>query len=179
MKIRILTKINIGKIISSHLKTLRNDNSDKLEWDDVLTFLIIPIVGASALSYFEIKLSNSATNIIITTLSILVGLLFNVIVIIFDILKRDSSKKIKNKLLNQLLTNISYSIIISLLIIVVTLLTYFNNYYVQIVASWLVYFLIGNYFLTVLMVLKRMYSLFINELDEIEKTANTNNDKKP
>ena len=175
MKTKVLTKINIGRIVTSHLKTLRNDNTGKVGFDDLLTFLILPIIGASCLSYFHIELNDSATNIIITTLSILVGLLFNVIVIIFDIIKRDSTKKLKNRLLNELLTNISYSIVISILIITITLLTFIDNRYLKIGSTWFVYFLIGNYFLTVLMILKRMYIMFVNELDEIEKNKNANN----
>lgn len=175
MKTQILTKINIGKIITRHLKTLRNDNTGKVGRDDVFTFLILPILGASGLSYFHIELNDSATNIIITTLSILVGLLFNVIVIIFDIIKRDNSKKLKNKLLNELLTNISYSIVLSILIISITLLTFIDNSYLKLGATWFAYFLIGNYFLTVLMILKRMYIMFVNELDEIEKNTGANN----
>lgn len=169
MKTKILIKINVGRILAGHFKTLRNHNTGKVEFDDVFTFLILPIIGASTLSCFGIQLNDSATNIIITTLSILVGLLFNVIVIIFDIIKRDSSKKMKNELLNELLTNISYSIVISILIICVTLLTYIDIATIRSVATWVVFLLIGNYFLTVLMILKRVYILFVNELDEIEK----------
>ena len=171
MKTKMLTKINIGRIVINHLQTLRNDNTNKIGVDDILTFLILPIIGASALSYFHVKLNDSATNIIISTLSILVGLLFNVIVIIFDIIKRDNTKKVKNKLLNELLTNISYSIVLSILIITITLLTFIEDCNLQMGATWLVYFLIGNYFLTVLMILKRMYIMFANELNEIEKNG--------
>ncbi len=169
---RFFEKVHIWTIVSNHLKTLKNSNSGKSEFDDYLTFLVLPIFGASLLMYFNIKLSAGATNIIITTLSILVGLLFNVIVIIFDIIKRDSTKRLKNELLNQLLTNISYSIILSIFIIVITLLTFIDNCFSKIIFYWIVYFLLGNYFLTVLMIIKRMYSLFINELSEIEKEAN-------
>jgi len=171
---KLLNKINIWTIILNHIRTLKNSNSNKVAFDDVLTFFIIPIIGSSSLIYFKIFLTESATNIIITTLSILVGLLFNVVVIVFDIIKRDNSKKLKNEILNQLLTNISYSIIISITIIIFTLFTYISVYLVKIIVTWFVYFLIGNYFLTVLMVLKRMYKLFVNELEEIENDLDIN-----
>ncbi|WP_306044144.1 hypothetical protein, partial [Allomuricauda sp. MMSF_3543] len=79
-----LEKINIKQIIKNHLATLVNDNSKKPEFSDWLTFLIIPAVVAGVLVYLKIELSERAINIVITTLSILVGLLFNVIVILFD-----------------------------------------------------------------------------------------------
>jgi energy-coupling factor transporter transmembrane protein EcfT len=165
---RIFVKINIWQIVRSHLKTLRNHNTGKLGIDDYITFFILPFLGSSLLLFFSIKLNESAISIIITTLSILVGLLFNVIVIIFDIIKRDNTKKVKNEILHQLLTNISYGILISILIIVLTLITYFSNCYVNLISTWFVYFLLGNFFMTILMILKRMYLLFLNELDEIE-----------
>jgi len=167
----MLKKINIFNIITNHLKTLYNENTGKLGIDDFVTFLVIPLFVAFGLLYFNIHLTESAITIIITTLSILVGLLFNVIVIIFDIIKRDSSKKLKNRILNELLTNISFSIILSIVIILITLITYFTNKWICIISTGLVYFFLCIYFMTVLMILKRMYVLFINELKEIENNS--------
>ncbi|MAM30373.1 MAG: hypothetical protein CMC13_15250 [Flavobacteriaceae bacterium] len=166
---KIFNKINISKIVKNHLATLVNDNSKKADFGDWLTFLIIPVIFASLLVWFNILLTDRANNIVITTLSILVGLLFNVIVIIFDIIKRDNSQKLKNKLLTQLLTNISYTIFISLIIIGFTVLTFFNNVYIILVSNWLVFFFLLHFFLTVLMVLKRIYILFLNEMQELEE----------
>ena len=81
---RIFNKINVSKIVKNHLATLVNDNSRKPDFGDWLTFLIIPIIFASLLVWFGILLSDRANNIVITTLSILVGLLFNVIVKCFN-----------------------------------------------------------------------------------------------
>ena len=166
---RIFNKINVSKIVKNHLATLVNDNSRKPDFGDWLTFLIIPIIFASLLVWFGILLSDRANNIVITTLSILVGLLFNVIVIIFDIIKRDNSQKLKNELLTQLLTNISYTIFISLVIIGFTVLTFFNNEFIILASNWLVFFFLFHFFLTVLMVLKRVYILFLNEMEELEE----------
>jgi amino acid transporter len=164
-------KININQILRSHFATLQNDNSKKAEFDDYLTFLIVPIIIASGLLHFDIQLKDSAVNIVITTLSILVGLLFNVIVLIFDIIKRDASQKIKNTILKQLLANISFTILLSIVTILFTLATYFDIEYVKDIATWIVYFLLTIFLFTVLMVLKRMYLLFKNEIDEIERTT--------
>lgn len=166
---KVLDKINIINIIKNHLATLVNDNSNKSEFSDWLTFLIIPLLVAGVLIYLGVDLSDRATNIVITTLSILVGLLFNVIVILFDILKRDNSKKIKNLLLKQLLTNISYSIFVSLLIIFLTVISFFDNSFWVVLCTLFIYFFLTHFALTVLMILKRIYALFLNEMNEIEK----------
>jgi len=92
---KIFEKINVLSILNNHFKTLVNDNTKRPEFTDWLTFLIIPFIIGATLTFFEIDLTERATNLVITTLSILVGLFFNVVVILFDIIKRDSSKKLK------------------------------------------------------------------------------------
>lgn len=167
---KIFEKIDVFDILTNHFSTLVNDNTKRPELTDWLTFLIIPVIIASALTYFKVELTERATNLVITTLSILVGLFFNVVVILFDIIKRDSSKNLKNRLLEQLLTNISYTIFTSLVIIFFTVLSFFDNNCWAMVMTFLVYFLLSHFAFTVLMILKRVYALFINEMDELSTT---------
>ncbi len=167
----ILKKINISQILKSHFATLQNDNSKKSEFDDYFTFFILPIIISSILLYFKIWLKESAINIIITTLSILVGLLFNVIVLIFDIINRDATQKVKNTVLKQLLSNISFTILLAIVSILFTLVTYIDTIFIKEIATWIVYFLLSAFFFTVLMILKRMYLLFKNEIEEIERES--------
>lgn len=164
-------KINITQILKSHFATLQNDNSKKADFDDYLTFLIVPIIVASGLLHYDIQLNDTAVNIVITTLSIFVGLLFNVIVLIFDIIKRDASQSIKNTILKQLLANVAFTILLSIITILVTLITYFESAIIKVMATWVVCFSLTIFLLTVLMVLKRMYLLFKQEIDEIERRS--------
>ena len=166
----MLKKINISQIIRNHFATLQNANTKKAEFDDYLTFFIIPVAVSSTLLYFKFYLKTDAINIIISTLSILVGLLFNVVVLIFDIIKRDKSNQIKNTVLRQILSNIAYTILLSIVAIIMTLFTYIDNYVTQIIFNAIVYFLLTNFVMTVLMILKRMFHLFHKEIeDEIEE----------
>ncbi|HRG69312.1 MAG TPA: hypothetical protein PLS73_10715 [Saprospiraceae bacterium] len=168
----MLKKINILEIIKNHFGTLINDNSNKREFDDYLTFLILPIIFATGLVYYKIALSEQIINIVITALSIFVGLLFNVVVLLFDIVKRDSTQRLKNKVLKQILANITFTILLSLVTILFTVLTFIDESRVKLVAIWFVYFLLSNFLFTVLMILKRMYILFKNEIDCIENSEN-------
>lgn len=168
---KLFEKIHIGKLLRNHFSTLKDNSTKKAGFDDYLTFLILPLIIASTLVYLKIELKDSAINIIITTLSILVGLLFNVIVLIFDIIKRDATHKLKNVILRELLANISYTILLSICSILFTIVTYIDVHCIKLVATGLVYFLLSHFLVTVLMVLKRMYLLFNNEIDEIEKDS--------
>lgn len=167
---KFFVKINVLKIIDSHFDTLKNDNSKKTELDDYFTFLILPAIVASVLVWFDIYLNKDAVNMIITALSIFVGLLINVIVLIFDMVKRDA--KLKNSILKQLLSNIAFTIVLSIISILFTLGTFVDSLYIKEISNWLVYFFLSVFLLTILMVLKRMYILFTNEINEIESSNN-------
>lgn len=168
----IFDKINCWKIVTSHVATLRNANTKKADVGDYFTFLVVPLMAATALIVWSVPLKNDAINIIITTLSIFVGLMFNIIVLIFDIVKRDAHQRVKNEVLKQLLANISFEILISVFAILLTLLTFFDNGRVKKIATFGTYFLLAVFLLTLLMILKRMYNVFKNEIDELERQAN-------
>ena len=155
-----LDKINVWSIVQGHFHTLRNDNSKRASKGDYFTFFGIPIILASALVYFGIGLSDDALKTVITVMTVLVGLLFNVIVILFDIVRKDNSNETKNEVSKQVLSNISYSVLLSIVTILFTLLINFENCIVKTTFTWIVYFLLSHFFLTALMILKRVFKLF-------------------
>ncbi|MDR3625484.1 MAG: hypothetical protein P4L45_01545 [Ignavibacteriaceae bacterium] len=164
----IFEKINITQIINDHIETLVNDNKKRPGLDDCITFLLLPIFISTLLLFLKVYLDVNVINIIITALAILLGLLFNVIIILFDIIKRDSTKKIKNNILEQLISNISFAILLSIFAIIMVLCTFINNCFIRLVIHWYIYFILSLFLLTVLMILKRIYTLFKNEIKEIE-----------
>lgn len=165
----MLDKINISKIVENHFNTLRNANTKKAELDDYITFLFIPIIATGLLIWKKTFLDTNSINIIITTLSILVGLFFNVIVLIFDIIKRDKNNNIKNVVLKELQANIAYIILISIISILICLVTYIDNCIIKYISNSVVFFLLTNLIMTVLMVLKRMFHLFDKEFEDETK----------
>jgi hypothetical protein len=169
MKINyFIDKINIGVIVKKHLKTLVNANTDKAGTSDIITFLIFPIIVSIVLSYLHVELSDTVINIIIVSLSIFVGLLFNLIILIFDIVKGNTKNKIKNEILEQLLVNIAFTVLLSIVAIVFTLFTFVQHHmYIKLVFTGIVYFMLTLFLATILMILKRMYILFENEIKDI------------
>lgn len=164
-------KINIIDIIHDHIDTLINHNSRKPSRQDYFIFFFLPVILSSILVGREVFLNNEAITIVITALSILVGLLFNAVVLIFDIIHRAPKQKIKNELLGQLITNISYSIVVSVATIVISLISYCQTHVLMFIANWTAYSFIFNFFFTVLMVLKRMYVLFKKEIEDATKAG--------
>lgn len=169
MKFSILNKVNVFNVVKKHLKTLKNTNTGKSDFDDYLTFLIIPLVIAGILLWRNSLIEPNLVSIIITALSIFVGLFFNVIILIFDMTRRDKVKEIKIEILRQLQANISYVILLSLITIIVILFTYFENTIVSIIANGISYFLLIHLIMTILMVIKRTFRLLEEEIKDSNK----------
>jgi hypothetical protein len=165
-----IDKINIGTIVKKHIGTLVNANTGKSGTNDIITFIVIPVAVALALCLLKIELCNDVINIIIVSLSIFVGLLFNLIILIFDIVKNNRTNKTKNLLLEQILVNIAFTVLLSLAAIIATIFTYIRHHmYFKLVMTGIVYYLLTLFIVTLLMILKRMYTIFDNEMTEINK----------
>lgn len=164
-----MEKIDIRDILKSHLKTIKNANSGKPDGWDYFTFAFLPLLISSILVYFKVEIKSEITTVIITTLAIFVGLMLNVIVLIFDIVKRDSSQEIKNEVLKQLLSNISFEILLALFAIITILFSFSEITQIKLFFNWLSFMSITLFLLTLLMILKRLNNVFRNELEQNTK----------
>jgi len=161
----MLTRINIKDIILSHFKTLRAVGQDKgIAVIDFILFLLIPITCSIILVYYDIGFK-SLTSDIITAISILAGFLFNLLAIIYTSLDKIKieglNSEIRKQFVLELHSNISYNILLSIFIIPLLLL-----YKIDVYKCWfdktllgLNYFLLFSFFLTLLMILKRIFIL--------------------
>lgn len=161
-------KIDISSIIKDHFGTIVNSNDGKPSGWDWLIFMVSPIVIAYILLSLCIYFSVTFVDIVVSGLSIFVGLLFNIIVILFDIVKTDKVKPDKKQVVREVVINISFCIILSLFAITTAFMTQleWGNCF-KYISNFITYFLVLEFFLTLLMVLKRMYYIFINELNDI------------
>lgn len=179
----IYTKINVLNIIKNHFRTIVNATSGNIEWEDVLTFIITPAIIASALMYFGARVDSSATNVIITSLAIFIGLLINMVVLLFDLLSKDKDNIQRVIALGELLSNILFTILLSILLVVISLIGLIpmdEKHPHGVVCQKLIYgsncaifFFLAFLLLTILMVLKRMYNLFNDEFKLVEQQAKT------
>lgn len=174
-------KINIKNILKDHFSTLQNERTGNKDVLDYIVFFIIPLLISGMLVWVFNDLKQFAS-ILITSLSIFTGLLFNLILLTYDLIKRnekqglaskdksdlktkeDDDIVIKGKILRQIFTNISYSIVIAIFTIISLLLLYiWDNQVYKYIIGFIVYFLVLNFFLTLLMVLKRTHRLLSSE----------------
>lgn len=191
---KIFDRINIIQIFRSHLNTLYDygalnwNGQRKIPIADKITFAISPLVFSLILVLLELRIDNEYLSIIITSLSIFIGLLFSLLTLVFDMVKSSSNleneidhkKKVKNTLTQELFINIAFAIALSLVSIVAVFLTRFRpapiidllknlSYYEYIKEIYIfstnlfaIYLLILFLF-TLLMILKRFYILFLSQ----------------
>ena len=160
-----MKKINVFGIVRKHFATLKNSNTRKASFDDWFTFLVFPIGVAAFISYFKPVISESVLDLLIASLSIFVGLLINVVVLIFSIIQKEQDSRIKSDVLGETITNICYTILISLITIVFAFIMFSENLHTKEIFTCLIYFLTIHFLVTLLMIIKRMYLLFIGEID--------------
>jgi glucan phosphoethanolaminetransferase (alkaline phosphatase superfamily) len=158
-------KIDVSEIIGDHIRTIKNDNTGKPGGSDIFLFIMLPVLVSGVLIYFELLIKESLIESLIAALAIFVGLLFNVIVIIIDSIRKTDQNDVKSLLLKEVLANISFTIFLSILAIVTVLATLFSNELLKNIANAITYFLLVEFLVTLLMVLKRIYSLFKHEMN--------------
>lgn len=174
-------KINIKNILQDHFSTLQNERTGNGDVLDYIVFFVLPLLISGVLVWIFNDLQQFAS-ILITSLSIFTGLLFNLVLLTYDLIKRNEKQDldikdksdlktkedhdivIKGKILRQIFTNISYSIVVAIFTIISLLLLYiWNNPVYKYIIGFVIYFLVLNFFLTLLMVLKRTHRLLSSE----------------
>lgn len=91
--IRVLEKINVVKIFEEHFETLKKYNSDTYSREDIFLFVILPAILAYTLIRYNISLTNNVIIILVTSFSIFAALLFNLLLLIYDIVSKSNGRK--------------------------------------------------------------------------------------
>lgn len=163
-------KIDITLILKDHIKTIVNANTNKLSVEDILIFIGVPILFAVLCANLKVILTNDLIDIIVSSLSIFVGLLFNIIVVLFDIVKTEKVRIAKIVLVREVVSNISFAIVLSITTIFSSLSTLLElGEWFKKTMNFITFSFICLFLLTLLMILKRMYYLFVEEMQNIEK----------
>ena len=201
----IFDRVNITPIYKSHLTTFYHYekqkfyNKKEIPNSDKILFGVIPILIAVVLCLTGLEFTKDYVNIILTCLSIFIGLLFGLLTMVYslvqenqkiDFLKVDAEKKRKFQakidLTADLFKNIAFSIVLSIVAIVFTLLTQFKppfiieglhikSYYTLLkqiylyLANGISFFLLIEFVLVLMMIIRRFMVLFLNQMDIAEQ----------
>lgn len=173
-----LAKLNIFRILKDHISTLKDYGKNKLSFFDLLTFFLLPAIVSSLLVNFDIRLSTEFSTLLITAFSIFAGLLFNLLVLVFDVIgKVSSTEKLpvslssqqsldrRISILESVSFNISFEILLCLFgVLLLSISTLFQNNFVQVVSSILSFYVVILFALTLAMILRRVHGLLNDEI---------------
>lgn len=169
----MVSKINLGRIVFDHVKTLKDNRNGGYNLGDILLQFLVP--GIVAFFVRDVDLDNSKLGIIITSLSVFAGLLFNLLVLIYSARDRIQDD-VHPDLLPETYTNVSFGILICIIAIfagmvhslgisIPTDLGKISEFaLVRTIISFpllpfIVFFCLGMFCYTLLMILKRVYRL--------------------
>lgn len=168
-----MEKLNLLRIVKDHIHTLKDYNSSRYSAWDFILFLLLPLGIAGGLTYLFGELGKDLTNVLITSLSVFAGLLFNLLLLIYDIVKKakpdEPYAELKTKFLREIYSNISYSILVSIVTIILLLFSSLSitSRYFQLPVAYLIYFLVANFILTLSMILRRVHILLSKEFEKV------------
>lgn len=163
---KVESKIGVTRIIRDHFKSLVNQNTNRAGIDDWVAFLFLPLIIAGLLLLSGFKIDSNSVETVVASLAIFVGLLFNALVLLIDMPRKHPTDRMLKNIVKELTANISFSILVSILAIPVMLMGFVNELpnWIKIVINLISFFLLAEFILVFMMVLKRTYLIFSHDI---------------
>jgi hypothetical protein len=153
-------RFNPWCIIKAHFQTLTDDRRNKVSLMECIFTLLLPIcISFLMVVVCQIKLKTASINLIgniMTAFSIFTGLLFNVLVLIYSLIKPNESNQQRIKVLKQTFSNVSFGVLLSLLLVILSMFYELIN---NVFLDGIIYFLVTLFLMVLFMILKRVYLL--------------------
>lgn len=165
------SKFSVNKIVRDHINTLYIYGTEKTDNIAVFINFILPLIASILFISFGVIIISSEFTVILTAFSVFAALLLNLMILVFSIVNREKEKdgdkmdREKIKLLKETYENIQFTVLISVIIIVIILVLLFIpfNFYLDLVLSFAIYYLVFTFIVTLFMVLKRTHAIMSNE----------------
>jgi hypothetical protein len=174
-----MDKINIFPLILGHINTLRDNSTGKRSVQDIAVFFGLPLLLSFIAFYFRWTLSVEALNGILASFAIFATLLLNLLILVYtfstDTVHPNALTKIRGTIVRELHENLAYAVLISIGIVFYALVViaglkipegsaaapHAGRY-----TSFFLNYLIANFALTLLMILKRIHKMLSDRLDQ-------------
>ena len=164
----MLDKVNVSGVVGDHVKTLKNYRTGRFSRADLFLFFILPGLVAALLTVFYGSLQESLATMVATFLSISTVLLFNLLLIAYDLIgnklgsaNNNETDALKRRVFFEIFSNISFAILVALVAIVSVLILQLvkGSGAAEYVGSVIIFYLVTLFLLTLLMLLKRIHVL--------------------
>jgi hypothetical protein len=173
-----MIKISPRAIIADHVQSLRNVGCDRLSFEDIFFFYVLPVILAVITWVVGSTFDDAAFSVSISVFAIFSALLLSVQVAIYGVFRSErrstgdgilDAEQVKRRhatrlLIRELNANVSYLIFLSIISVTVFLALYVVEFPCEVEAAALVG-LYSHFLFTVIMVIKRSHSLFDAEYE--------------
>lgn len=161
----MFSKINIIGIIRDHVSTLKDYKTGKYSIEDFFLFFFVPLLISGLVLWLSGIMNKTTVVAITTSISIFAALLFNLLLLVYDAVRKEENLQNPNsekiRFLKQVFTNISFCIVVSVFSII-TLLIFSqisSSCITQYILSFVSYYFVSLFILTLMMILKRTHIL--------------------
>ena len=172
-----LSRINLLDVVHAHLRTLRRLGQPGIYTGDLIFFFGVPAAIALPLAYcFGDRLYEQAANLL-TAVSIIGGFLFSLLAmtaqIVDKVRKESPSGSVRRIFAKEIHANVAFGIILSLACVVSLVVFAFltkpvaRQWVGQVSVAWLTFFLIVAFFLTLLMIVKRLFIILSSDVEDL------------
>lgn len=158
-------KSNVIPILKDHFATFRNERTGGASASDYVFYLAVPAVLA-VISYWQAWRVQGLTNLL-TAVSILAGLLFNLLVLLFDTVSKltdddTESAEHERRLAREIEANVTYTLLVALaLACALGAIAFAANDAIPRSLSAILVFALAHFALTLGMVVKRIRAAFL------------------
>jgi hypothetical protein len=169
-------KINVFRIVKDHFGTLRDYRTGEMSLSDVSLFIGAPLALGGLVWWKHFNFDATVLNGMLAAFSIFAGLLLNLLVLVFSFagnprfVGSDPATVTRRRLILEIHENLSFSILVAIAVAVLSLAGLCEMKYAQSkdsnpIISVGTAILLGNFILTLLMVLKRIHILLSTEFE--------------
>ena len=176
----MIDKVNVASIVRSHFATFRAFNSQKAAPGDYLLFLAVPVGAATLLAVIGVDIPSDAVGILATALSVFASLFFSLLILVVDLAVRSDEaevmpnrhSRVEGRLIRELHANVAFAILMSVAALVgLVALSLRGSLPGRPLLEGVVFFLCIQFFLTLLMILKRASGLIGNIVKTSQRKA--------
>ncbi|MEU5078167.1 MULTISPECIES: hypothetical protein [Streptomyces] len=165
----MIRMIDLVPIIKDHFQTLRSHATNQVMWGEISFFLGAPVLLGAFGAFLDWKVKGVGN--ILAAFAILAGLLFNLLVLLFDVAAKAAQagglgpQNVRLKLAKQLQANVTYALLMALG--AAGILGVASGMGMEKINRWLSSILVAlltHFILTLFMIMRRIRSAFLQSL---------------
>lgn len=176
-----LARINLLEVVYAHVRTLRELGQKGVNYGDVAFFFVFPAVLSIPLAYYFSPQLHKQDTDLLTAVSIIGGFLFSLLGMtsqIVDKVKNEVAEGKPNNITKRIYakeihSNVAFGILMALASVLTLVIYGFmetpvaKQWKIESVLAWFNYFLLITFFLTLLMIVKRLFVILGSEADDL------------